>query len=138
MKKYTGKKTVMAKPMSMGEAYEQKLLKAEVKPSEEEKDKAGYMVVYEDGYKSWSPAEPFEKAYRCSETFIDRLKNEYRELHERCEKLEKFLSDDDVVNKVGIKQFRLLASQQSYMRNYENCIAARLIYLGTSAVKINE
>lgn len=23
----------------------------------------GYYVVYEDGYKSWSPAEPFESGY---------------------------------------------------------------------------
>ena len=26
----------------------------------------GYKVQYEDGYVSWSPAEPFEKAYRKS------------------------------------------------------------------------
>ena len=25
---------------------------------------AGYKVVYEDGYTSWSPKEPFERAYR--------------------------------------------------------------------------
>ena len=24
----------------------------------------GYMVVYEDGYTSWSPKETFERAYR--------------------------------------------------------------------------
>lgn len=26
-------------------------------------ESGGYFVVYEDGYKSWSPAEAFEKGY---------------------------------------------------------------------------
>lgn len=29
--------------------------------------KPGYPVVYEDGYRSWSPKEAFEKAYRAIE-----------------------------------------------------------------------
>lgn len=36
-----------------------------VRAEPEEKDgRAGYAVVYEDGYRSWSPAETFERAYR--------------------------------------------------------------------------
>ena len=57
MKQYTGTKTVKAMPMTMGEAYERKLLKNGVRPSECETDKAGYLVEYEDGYQSWSPAD---------------------------------------------------------------------------------
>ena len=64
MKQYTGTKTVKAMSMTMGEAYERKLLKEGVRPSECETDKAGYLVEYEGGYQSWSPAEPFEKAYK--------------------------------------------------------------------------
>lgn len=41
MKQYTGTKTVKAMPMTMGEAYERKLLKNGVRPSECETDKAG-------------------------------------------------------------------------------------------------
>lgn len=33
----------------------------------------GYLVIYEDGYTSWSPAEPFEKAYRLDNAGIDAL-----------------------------------------------------------------
>lgn len=44
MKQYTGTKTVKAMPMTMGEAYERKLLKEGVRPSECETDKAGYLV----------------------------------------------------------------------------------------------
>ena len=40
MKQYTGTKTVKAIPMTMGEAYERKLLKEGVRPSECETDKA--------------------------------------------------------------------------------------------------
>lgn len=64
MKQYTGTKTVKAMPMTMGEAYERKLLKNGVRPSECETDKTGYLVEYEDGYQSWSPADVFEKAYK--------------------------------------------------------------------------
>lgn len=62
MKQYTGTKTVKAMPMTMGKAYERKLLKNGVRPSECETDKAGYLVEYEGGYQSWSPADVFEKA----------------------------------------------------------------------------
>ena len=48
--------------MTMGEAYESKLLKEGIRPSECETDKAGYLVEYESGYQSWSPAEPFERS----------------------------------------------------------------------------
>lgn len=92
MKQYTGTKTVKAMPMTMGEAYERKLLKEGVIPSE--KDKAGYLVEYEGGYQSWSPAEPFEKAYKPSETFLDRLAIEHTELIERATKCQDFLMSD--------------------------------------------
>lgn len=69
LKQYTDTKTVKARPMTMGEAYERKLLKNGVRPSECETDKAGYLVEYEDGYQSWSPKDVFEAAYKPSETF---------------------------------------------------------------------
>lgn len=79
LKQYTGTKTVKARPMTMGEAYERKLLKEGVRPSECETDKAGYLVEYEDGYLSWSPKDVFEAAYKPSETFLERLEIEYDE-----------------------------------------------------------
>lgn len=64
MKKYIGTKQIEAEPMTMGEAYERGLLQAGRVTSESEKSNAGYHVKYQDGYESWSPAEPFEKVYR--------------------------------------------------------------------------
>lgn len=60
MYSYIGTKIVCAEPMdenSFLSSYKrQELVDRETQP--------GYLVVYEDGYKSWSPKEVFERAYR--------------------------------------------------------------------------
>lgn len=58
MKKYLGVKIILAIPMMLNQAEE--LLKRKIQDNNED----GYLVEYEDGYKSWSPKEVFEKAYR--------------------------------------------------------------------------
>lgn len=126
MKQYTGTKTVKAEPMRMGEAFAKNLLKKDVKLSECETDKAGYLVEYEGGYQSWSPAEVFEKSYKLSETFSDRLKNEYEEITERLTKLQAFLTKGDTLEKVGDTQYTLLIQQSIYMDAYRKIIAFRL------------
>ena len=57
---YIGTKVVKAEPMTMTEA--QKVLGRELTQSAIEEN--GYLVEYENGYKSWSPKSVFEKAYR--------------------------------------------------------------------------
>ena len=94
MKKYIGTKQIEAEPMTMGEAYEKGLLQAGRVPNESEKSNAGYHVKYQDGYESWSPAEPFEKAYKCADTFIDRLYIEHSDLMEKFEKCAIFVDSD--------------------------------------------
>lgn len=125
MKQYTGTKTVKAMPMTMGEAYERKLLKEGVRSSECETDKAGYLVEYEDGYQSWSPAEPFEKAYKLSETFLDRLCIEYTELMERAEKCNDFLASDKV-KELGRTSQALLSVQSGLMYQYSFVLGDRM------------
>ena len=126
MKQYTGTKTVKAMPMTMGEAYERKLLKEGVRPSECETDKAGYLVEYEGGYQSWSPAEPFEKAYKLSETFLDRLCIEYTELMERAEKCNDFLASDKVKELDRTSQ-ALLSVQSGLMDQYSFVLGDRMV-----------
>lgn len=125
MKQYTGTKTVKAMPMTMGEAYERKLLKEGVRPSECETDKAGYLVEYEGGYQSWSPAEPFEKAYKLSETFLDRLCIEYTELMERAEKCNDFLASNKVKELDRTSQ-ALLSVQSGLMYQYGFVLGDRM------------
>lgn len=94
MKKYIGTKQIEAEPMTMGEAYEKGLLQAGRVPNDSEKSNAGYHVKYADGYESWSPAEPFEKAYKLADTALDRMLIEGEELTVKLEKLQAFASTE--------------------------------------------
>lgn len=129
MRQYVGTKSVKATPMTMGEAYEHKLLKDGVCPSEDETDKAGYLVEYEGGYQSWCPSEPFEKAYRVSETFLDRLTIEFNEVKTRLKSLKNFLmkySFDGLEKEVGAKQAALLLMQKTFMEQYVEILEIRI------------
>lgn len=128
MKQYTGTKTVKAMPMTMGEAYERKLLKNSVRPSECETDKAGYLVEYEDGYQSWSPADVFEKAYKPSETRLDRLRIECSELEVHLEEITDMLDEgfEKAVADVGRPLTALLVLQHAYIHNYLGVFKALL------------
>lgn len=129
MKQYTGTKTVKAMPMTMGEAYERKLLKEGVRPSECETDKAGYLVEYEGGYQSWSPADVFEKAYKPSETHLDRLRIECDELRARSKELDAYLNGgfEKAAAEVGASLAALLVLQGSYLHNYLDVLEVLLL-----------
>lgn len=127
MKKYIGTKQIEAEPMTMGEAYEKGLLQAGRVPDESEKSNAGYHVRYQDGYESWSPAEPFEKAYKCADTFIDRLYVEHSDLMERFEKCATFVDSEKFreVVKDDYQAF-LLSLQRDLMRRYAAILEQRI------------
>ena len=127
MKKYIGIKQIEAEPMTMGKAYERGLLQAGRVPSESEKSNAGYHVKYQDGYESWSPAEPFEKAYKVADTFLDRLIIEQKELAEKLEKLCLFTESPKFADTVrDVKQRELLLAQKEHMGEYLNILNQRI------------
>lgn len=127
MKKYIGTKQIEAEPMTMGEAYEKGLLKAGRVPNESEKSSAGYRVRYQDGYESWSPAEPFEKAYKCADTFLDRLRIEQKDLAEKLEKLCNFVESSTFADAVqNDRQRELLLKQREHMGEYLNVLNQRI------------
>ena len=114
MKQYLGTKTVMAEP--------------------QEKDgKAGYKVVYEDGYVSWSPKEVFEKAYREAGTIVQRMEIELMDLVEKRDKLVSFFGTDTFKELAPRKQ-ALLHYQEVLMRTYIEVLEAR-IYLENGEIK---
>ena len=127
MKKYIGTKQIEAEPMTMGEAYEKGLLQAGRVPNESEKSNAGYHVKYQGGYESWSPAEPFEKAYKCADTFIDRLYIEHSDLMEKFEKCATFVDSDKFreVVKDDYPAF-LLSLQRDLMGRYLQALSCRI------------
>ena len=113
--------------MTMGEAYEKGLLKAGRVPNESEKSSAGYRVRYQDGYESWSPAEPFEKAYKCADTFLDRLRIEQKDLAEKLEKLCNFVESSTFADAVqNDRQRELLLKQHEHMGEYLNVLNQRI------------
>ena len=127
MKKYIGTKQIEAEPMTMGEAYEKGLLQAGRVPNESEKSNAGYHVKYQDGYESWSPAEPFKKAYKVADTFLDRLHIEMKDLYVKMDKLAPFIASGKVDEVVTDKyQNHLLRLQHRIMSRYINVLECRI------------
>jgi hypothetical protein len=56
LKSYVGCKVILAKPMHENEWAQSK--------NQESAGREGYLVVYAGGYRSWSPKEEFDLAYR--------------------------------------------------------------------------
>lgn len=125
MKKYIGTKQVEAEPMTMGEAYEKGLLQAGRIPSKEEQDNPGYHVKYKDGYESWTPAEPFEEAYRYSETSIDKMLIEAEDLNEKAKNLGNFI-DSEKHEWLSTQKKNLLKAQYAAIVSLSTIILERI------------
>ena len=127
MKKYIGTKQVSATPAWRidGKVYPKD---GEVPRSMNRED--GYKVVYEDGYESWSPAEPFDKAYKRADTFLDRLYIERTELHDKLAKLRSFIESPKFLETVTDEyQRKLLSKQEGIMQGYLDVLDERMIHL---------
>lgn len=134
MEKYVGRKQVKAEPMTKGEAFENNLLHKGAELCEGDADVAGYLVEYEDGYKSWSPAGVFEKSYKRAESFADRLLIEREELADKVGKLEAALQSpelgSDVFKRMQNNMFLLMVEQLRHMKEYLRVLDERLKELG--------
>lgn len=61
MQTYIGTKIIKAEPMNLGNYNKHR---GWTIPPDEDPSREGYLVEYPDGYKSWSPKEVFDVAYR--------------------------------------------------------------------------
>lgn len=61
VKQYIGTKMIKAKPMNRGDYNKYRGWNI---PEGENPADEGYLVMYSDGYESWSPKKQFEEAYR--------------------------------------------------------------------------
>ena len=119
MKKYIGTKRVEAEPMTMGQAYERGFLQVGRVPSDvEQYNKPGYHVKYADGYESWSPAKPFEEAYKLADTALDRMLIEGEELTVKLEKLQAFIGTDKF-DSLDEATKAMLVAQAKIMTEYQ-------------------
>lgn len=96
----------------------------------------GYKVIYEDGYVSWSPKDVFEKHYKKSDTYIDRMKIEYEELQDRRMKLIDFLEyHRDLIND---NEYYQMTDQLAVMSEYASVLRQRIDYAKLKAEMIME
>lgn len=132
MKKYIGVKQISAKPMTMGEAYENGLLQKNRTITENEKTLDGYYVEHDNGYVSWSPKDVFEKAYNVADTPLDRMYIEYNELMNKHNKLVLFLGRKDAVEIAGENQVALMEQQKIQMHDYLLTLKERIELLNNN------
>ena len=121
MKKYIGTKTIMAMPMAKSEA--EKVLNRSLADAKGGED--GYLVEYLDGYKSWSPKETFEEAYKIADKYIDRMRIEYSDIKERVLKLHTFMMSEEFRDMPNEKRENL-SSQYVAMSTYAEILGKRI------------
>lgn len=125
MTKYTGTKTIKACPMPLGEAEKVLGRKIETSAVENREESEGFLVEYEDGYRSWSPKEVFDKHYRISETHVDRMKIELQDVQERYLNGRKF-SFTQEFRKLSTQKRDALRKQLDSMENYLYLLSRRI------------
>lgn len=133
MKQYIGRKEINAEPMNRLE-YNQ--FRGWELPKDENGTDEGYLVEYIDGgqantkeykgYVSWSPKDVFERAYKVSDTFEDRLVIERDELKEKLDKLTDFVAKQKIELTIKLVELYMLAKQLHYMDDYFNVLNNRI------------
>lgn len=136
LKQYIGTKTVKAEPMVKSSA----VAKGWARLSEGCLNDPGYHVQYTnpDGstYDSWSPKDVFEKSYQIAEDFKDRLEIEFKELSERFNKLNQYISKNGfakIAEQIGPEQGALLLSQYHGMSLYYDALKYRIEILNSES-----
>ena len=122
VKQYTCIKCVKAEPCDLytaQEALERKFYKDDCD------NMMGYLVEYEDGYRSWSPKSVFDKGYALTETHVDRMKFELTELNERIAKATRALYTPGLMDSFEREQ---LSKQLEHMRDYAETLHGRIAY----------
>ncbi len=88
----------------------------------------GYVVFYEDGYVSFSPAESFESGYSeiVKLDYKQRVVAERDELGEKLIKLTAFINGGEPFDSLSQVNKYFLMEQQGYMRGYANMLTLRI------------
>lgn len=85
----------------------------------------GYLVEYEDGYRSWSPAVIFQDAYMVAESYTDRMAIELMEVGKRICKATEALYLPGAVPIMSEAERHALREQLAAMRTYFNILLHR-------------
>lgn len=128
MRTYIGTKTVQARRMNAADAKHAganvpgkyfEVGHAEYNPGAD-----GYLVIYDGGYRSWSPMSVFEQAYRIAESEEDLVRIETMNLGRRIQKVcEQIFTPYTPITE---HQRELLLMQDDAMRRYYRILRIRL------------
>lgn len=135
MKKYVGTKEILAMPMGYIEFTQYMSLESEAMDNRE-----GYLVEYLDSpngnhpshsnYVSWSPKDVFERAYRPSGNYIERLKIELHDLLGKASRLDDFING--IHSRAEMRgDIDILETQLKLMKSYADILKARLVVAGS-------
>lgn len=132
MKQYTGTKTIKAKPMTRLEYNNYRgwnLL------DNQNGDDEGYLVEYIESpnsnhpnhkfFISWLLADVFDKTYKPSETYLDRLYIERDELQDKIIKLENFINSIKFED-LSLEKRVEIRCQKNCMKLYLDCLQNRI------------
>lgn len=144
MDKYIGTKVIEAEPMTRGEFNRTKGV--EIPMEDPGFSEVGYMVIYPDGYVSWSPKAAFDHAYSKvgenpladtallmrSPDYKDRFRAEYQQLSIRCEKLGEMIKkyENGTLGFTPDCPMELLRDQHYMMGYYREALEERAEYEG--------
>ena len=129
MKKYIVKKVVSAEPMHEVMAIEKGFTR-------HNDDTLDYCDGYHVQYLSlsgttcdvWIPEDDFNACYRVADTFLDRLRIERDELHDRYVKAKNYLSSPLAEKQLTPREKGSLTAQVEFMRQYLLCVEERIKY----------
>lgn len=132
MKKYEGRKQVLAEPMTLLEYNKYRNWEM---PKDEDGTTEGYLIEYFEGgnpnhpddtnHISWLPKDVFDKSYTLIDTYAQRLQLEHDDLKQKIPKLRLFM-ESDVYSSLGVEDQRLLQKQHIHMKEYLNVLHIRL------------
>lgn len=129
MRTYIGTKTVQARRMNAADAKHAganvpgkyfEVGHAEYNPGAD-----GYLVIYDGGYRSWSPAKVFEGSYKVAETHVDRMKIELADLNERICKATRAIN---TFGALSVDKRWQLKKQLEAMQDYAEVLYDRIRY----------
>lgn len=139
MKRYIGTKIILATAMTLGD-YNAK--RGWTPPEGEDQTAEGYLVEYTDGgkpnhpehtgYISWSPKDVFEQAYQPRPAMPraaphqQRVFDELAELDDRRNKLNDFITGNDLFGKLPTDEQQRLRIQSSVMHEYSKVLNERI------------
>ena len=121
MKKYTRKKEVLAQPIGYIEFVQYIDIDSEAMVN-----KPGYMIDSSDGRLFWKSKEDFERSYKPSETFLDRLIIEHSELEEKYKMLSAFIDGNKAFSGLEEVEQKDLMFQHNIMQEYLLVLNARI------------